>query len=153
MNLLQEIIGNIRNMRAEMRVDARRKIPVALHAANGNVSRLSGEYKQAIERLANLSALNFVDDPLTSEGGAVRSLPEFALKIALKDAVDIEAERERLLREEQKLQRDLNALNGQLKNEQFLSKAPAKVVESMRQRHSELTVRRSKVSETLQNLI
>ncbi len=153
MNLLQEIIGNIRNMRAEMRVDARRKIPVALHAANGNVSRLSGEYKQAIERLANLSALNLVDDPLTSEGGAVRSLPEFALKIALKDAVDIEAERERLLREEQKLQRDLNALNGQLKNEQFLSKAPAKVVESMRQRHSELTVRRSKVSETLQNLI
>ena len=153
MNLLQEIIGNIRNMRAEMRVDARRKIPVALHAANGNVSRLSGEYKQAIERLANLSALNLVDDPLTSEGGAVRSLPEFALKIALKDAVDIEAERERLLREEQKLQRDLNALNGQLKNEQFLSKAPAKVVESMRQRHSELTVRSSKVSETLQNLI
>ena len=152
MNLLQEIIGNIRNMRAEMRVDARRKIPVALHAANGNVNRLSGEYKQAIERLANLSALNLVDDPLTAEGGAVRSLPEFALKIALKDAVDIEAERGRLLREEQKLQRDLNALNGQLKNEQFLSKAPAKVVESMRQRHSELTVRHSKVSETLQNL-
>ena len=152
MNLLQEIIGNIRNMRAEMRVDAKRKIPVELFAANGNVSRLSGQYSQAIERLANLSALQLVGEPLTTEGGAVRSLPEFSVKIALKDAVDVEAERNRLKKEEGKLQRDRNAVSARLQNQQFLSKAPKDVVEALRQRKEELDVKYSKVTETLQNL-
>ena len=152
MNLLQEIIGNIRNMRAEMRVDAKRKIPVELYAANGNVSRLSGQYSQAIERLANLSALQLVAEPLTTEGGAVRSLPGFAVKIALQDAVDLEAERNRLKKEEEKLQRDRNAVSARLQNQQFLSKAPKDVVESLRQRKKELDLKYSKVTETLQNL-
>ncbi|MCZ6489318.1 MAG: valine--tRNA ligase [Acidobacteria bacterium] len=152
MNLLQEIIGNIRNMRAEMRVDAKRKIPVELYAANGNVSRLSGQYSQAIERLANLSALQLVAEPLTTEGGTVRSLPEFAVKIALNDAVDLEAERNRLKKEEEKLQRDRNAVSARLQNQQFLSKAPKDVVESLRQRKKELDLKYSKVTETLQNL-
>ncbi|MCH8268876.1 MAG: valine--tRNA ligase [Acidobacteria bacterium] len=152
MNLLQEIIGNIRNMRAEMRVDAKRKIPVELFAANGNVSRLSGQYSQAIQRLANLSALKLVAEPLTTEGGAVRSLPEFSVKIALKDAVDVEAERNRLKKEEEKLQRDRNAVRARLQNQQFLSKAPKDVVESLRQRKEELDVKYAKVAETLQNL-
>jgi valyl-tRNA synthetase len=152
MNLLQEIIVNIRNMRAEMRVDAKRKIPVELYAADGNVGRLSARFRQAIERLANLSTLKLEPEPVTSEGGVVRSLAEFALKISSKDALDVEAERGRLLKEQQKLLRDLAGLEAQLGNEQFLSRAPEKVVESLRQRRTELTVQHSKVTETLEKL-
>jgi valyl-tRNA synthetase len=152
MVLLQEIIVNIRNMRAEMRVDARRKIPVELYAAGNDVARLCARCRPAIERLANLSALRLDSKPLSAEGGAVRSLPEFAIKIALKDAVDVEAERGRLLKEEQKLVRELEALDAQLRNDQFLSKAPEKVVESLRQRKSQLAVQHLKVTETLQKL-
>ena len=72
MNLLQEIIVNIRNMRAEMRVDAKRKIPVELYATDGNVGRLSERYHHAIERLANLSSLKLEPAPLSAEGGVVR---------------------------------------------------------------------------------
>ncbi|MBI4459061.1 MAG: class I tRNA ligase family protein, partial [Acidobacteria bacterium] len=152
MDLLKEIIVNIRNMRAEMRVDAKRKIPVVLYAVDGNAGRLSEQYRQAIERLANLSSLELVPEPVTSEGGVVRSLPEFALKIFSKDTLDPEAERGRLLREQQKLSRELEAVEKQLGNEQFLSKAPATVVASLRQRQSELTVQHSKVAETLEKL-
>src|ERR1035437_7223395 len=88
-NLLQEIIVYIRNMRAEMRVDAKRKIPVELYAANGSVGLLGGRYRQAIERLGNLSALKLSASPLNAEGGALRSLPDYTLKISLKEAVDL----------------------------------------------------------------
>jgi valyl-tRNA synthetase len=152
MTLLQEIIGNIRNMRAEMRVDAKRKIPVELYAANGNVSALSDRYRQAIERLANLSALNLASSPLEAEGGAVRSLPEFTLKISMKDAVDLGAERARLVKELEKLSRELQAVDGQLGNEKFLSRAPEKVVASLRERKNELAVQHAKFTETLGNL-
>jgi valyl-tRNA synthetase len=153
MNLLQEVIINIRNMRAEMRVDAKRKIPVEIYAANGNIGRLGTDYREAIEKLANLSALKLSESPLTAEGGALRSLPEFTLKISAKDAVDVEAERARLSKEVQKLARELQSLEGQLGNEQFLSKAPEKVVANMRQRKSELALQQAKVTETLANLV
>ncbi len=152
MNLLQEIIVNIRNMRAEMRVDAKRKIPVALYAANGNVNGLSARHRQAIERLANLSELNLASSPLDAEGGAVRSLPEFALKISLKDAVDLGAERARLAKELEKLSREMAAVEGQLCNEKFLSRAPEKVVASLRERKSELISQHTKAAETLDKL-
>ena len=149
---LQEMIGNIRNMRAEMRVDARRKIPVELHPVADGVAQLGAGYRQAIERLANLSALHIVGDPLTSEGGVVRALPEFSLKISHKDAVDVEAERSRLVREKEKLERDMASLGGQLANEQFLAKAPPAVVQNMRQRKEDLSSQHRKVVETLEKL-
>ena len=152
MNLLQEIIVNIRNMRAEMRVDAKRKIPVELYAANGNVGLLGGGYRQAIERLGNLSALKLSASPLNAEGGALRSLPDYTLKISLKDAVDLGAERARLNKELEKLSKEIASLDGQLANEQFLARAPERVVGAMRARKSELTLQHAKVVETLGNL-
>jgi valyl-tRNA synthetase len=152
MSLLQEIIVNIRNMRAEMRVDAKRKIPVELYATTGSAGRLSEQHRQAIERLANLSSLKIEAGPVTNEGGAVRSLPEFALKIFSKDALDFDAERARLRKEQQNLSRQLESVEGQLGNEQFLSRAPEKVVEALRHRKIELTLQTSKVAETLEQL-
>ena len=152
MILLQDIIVNIRNMRAEMRVEARRKILVELYAADGDAARLSAQHRQAIERLANLSSLNLSSRPLATEGGAVRSLPDFALRIDLADALDAEAERPRLLREKQKLERELSSLEGQLGNQQFLAKAPEQVVKGMRLRKQEFSEQYEKVLETLQKL-
>ncbi len=149
---LQELIGNIRNMRAEMRVDARRKIPVELHPAGDGAAQLGSRYRHAIERLASLSALNIVADSLTNEGGVVRALPEFSLKISHKDAVDLEAERSRLRREKEKLEREMTALGGQLANEQFLAKAPPAIVQNLRQRREDFGSQHRKVVETLDQL-
>ena len=74
------------------------------------------------------------------------------MKISHKDAVDLEAERGRLLSEKQKLERDLAGLEGQLANEQFLAKAPPPVVENMRQRKEEFRAQYHKVVETLERL-
>jgi valyl-tRNA synthetase len=152
MALLQEIIVNIRNMRAEMRVDAKRKIPVELYAANGSAGRLGQQHRQAIERLANLSQLSFASEPLGGEGGALRALPEFSLKIAAKDAVDLDAERGRLSKELQKVVRELESVERQLGNTQFLERAPEHVVASLRQRKIELGVQQTKITDTLTQL-
>ena len=152
MALLQEIIVNIRNLRAELKVDAKRKIPVELHASDGAVLKLISENRQAIERLGNLSALQMSEQPLGEEGGALRARPDFTLKIALADAVDLEAERARLRKEQQKLEKELASLTGQLGNEQFTSKAPAQVVGNMRARRDEVAAQLAKVQETLRQL-
>ena len=149
---LQELIGNIRNMRAEMRVDARRRIPVELHPAGDGMAQLGSRNRHAIERLSTLSSLNIVADPLTSKGGIVRALPGFSLKISHKDAVDLKAERSRLRREKEKLEREMTALGGRLANEQFLAKAPPVVVQNLRQRREDFSSQLRKVVETLEQL-
>jgi valyl-tRNA synthetase len=152
MSLLQEVIVNIRNMRAEMKVDARRKIPVDLYAPNGTLAQLATRQRPAIERLANLSALRLTSQPLQEDGGVLRSLPEFSLRIALADAVDVEAERTRLQKEEQKLEQELGNLKNQLGNEQFLAKAPGAIVANLRKRSGECAAHLQKVRETLRKL-
>ena len=153
MTLLQDIIVNIRNMRAEMRVDARRKIPVELYAQTGEVGSLCLNYQPAIERLANLSLLQWKQgaQPAGDEAG-VRALPQYSLRIALQDAVDVEAERTRLLKEEEKLSRELEHLRSQLRNREFLAKAPAKVVASLQKRMEELDIKYAKVADSLGKL-
>ena len=152
MALLQDIIVNIRNLRAELKVDSKRKIPVEMFAANGAVAQLGNGNREAIERLANLSALRMTTQPLREEGGALRALPDFSLKISLADAVDLDSERARLRKEQQKLEKELASLTGQLANVQFVAKAPAQVVANLRARREEVTAQLAKVQETLRKL-
>ncbi|MBI3933340.1 MAG: class I tRNA ligase family protein, partial [Acidobacteria bacterium] len=152
MALLQDIIVNIRNLRAELKVESKRKIPVEMYAANGAVAQLSGANRQAIERLSNLSGLHLTSQPLQEAGGALRALPDYSLKIALANAVDLDAERARLRKEQQKLEQELATLARQLNNEQFLAKAPAPVVANLRARREEVTAQHEKVVETLRKI-
>jgi valyl-tRNA synthetase len=152
MALLQEIIVNIRNLRAELKVDAKRKIPVELYTSNGAVRQLIGANRLAIERLANLSALQLATQPLCEDGGAVRALPDFSVKIAIADAVDLDSERARLQKEVQKLEQELASLRRQLENDQFLAKAPPPVVSNMQNRCEEVTAQLNKALESLRKL-
>jgi len=64
----------------------------------------------------------------------------------------LDAERGRLRKEQQKLEKELQSLKGQLDNQQFLSKAPPAVVSSLRQRQEECSAQLDKVLESLRKL-
>ena len=152
MALLQDIIVNIRNMRAEMKVDAKKKIPVQFHGLDDAATRAAGQNRLAIERLSMVSTLEITSQPLAEAGGAVRSAPRYGLRIALADAVDPAAERARIDKEKQKLEKESVSLANQLGNENFLAKAPAHVVEGLRKRSAEVAALLVKIAESLKNL-
>ena len=51
-------------------------------------------------------------------------VPDGAVYMPLEDLIDFEQERERLLKEEERLKKELARVNGMLNNEKFMSKAP-----------------------------
>ena len=55
-------------------------------------------------------------------------IPAATLYLPLEDLVDLEKEKERLLKEEARLEKELARSKGMLSNERFLSKAPAEKV-------------------------
>ncbi len=66
--------------------------------------------------------------------------------------LDVAAERERLTKELEKIEKQLVSSQGRLGDEQFLKKAPAPVVEGLRKQVEEATILREKIVAKLREL-
>ena len=152
--LLQKMITESRDFRVQLGVDAGRRIPISFHPRDSTAVLLCRTYESAIKRLANLSELNWrnTSDPGTTlkaepiplvpgsailpsmemlsdpdpsvSGKSVRSLPEFAIMVDLKEAVDLGAERARLQKKEESLRRELESMRGRMNDSQFTQELP-----------------------------
>jgi valyl-tRNA synthetase len=150
MAVLQDLIEKIRNMRAEMKVEPKVKPPVQIHTSV-DIRTLVNENRGMVERLGSVDGIQFVDSSLAQKPGA-RTTPKFEVALVYEQKVDVAAERERLTKELNKLEGQLANTERQLGNEQFLAKAPAKVVEGLRKQESELKLLIEKIKKALDNL-
>jgi valyl-tRNA synthetase len=66
--------------------------------------------------------------------------------------IDVAAERERLTKDLERIEKELANGQRQLSNEQFLAKAPAKLVEGVKTRVEELSVLREKALAKLKEI-
>jgi valyl-tRNA synthetase len=92
-----------------------------------------------------------VDGSLAKQAGA-RSTARFDVHVVYARKIDVTAERERLNKELEKLEKEFGNNQRQLSNEQFLAKAPEKVVEGLRRRAQELIGLREKIRSQLSEL-
>jgi valyl-tRNA synthetase len=129
---LQEIITAARNIRAEMKIDQKRKIPADFSSSDSAIRNLAEQNAEPLVRLAMLSALNISSNRLDGAGAAVRSTSQFDLRIAYGDAIDKDVETARLQKEIDRLAKDIESKKGRLGDATFLSKAPAKIVEDLK---------------------
>jgi valyl-tRNA synthetase len=152
MRLLQEIIIGARNIRAEMKVDPKRKVPAEISVANTWDRNLVEANLDPILRLANLSALMTVSVAPDSNAGAIRSTARFDLRIGYDEVVDKQAEIARLKKEIERLAKDIESKNARLADEAFLSKAPAKIVEDLKATLAGREIEYQKLLERLKQL-
>jgi valyl-tRNA synthetase len=132
MATLQEIIIAARNIRAEMKVDQKKKIAADFSSADPAIRMLVQQNLDPILRLASLSALQISAGRLDSAGAALRSTAHFDLRIAYGDTIDKQSEIARLKKEIERLAKDIESKKARLADESFLSKAPAKIVDDLK---------------------
>jgi valyl-tRNA synthetase len=151
MAVMQDLIVSIRNVRAELKVEVKLKLPVEVHAHDAGTRSLIEQNRGAVERLANVEGLKFVETSLARNGGA-RSTARFDVHVIYERKIDVAAERSRLQKELGQVEKEIESKQRQLGNEQFVSKAPAKVVEDMRQRLQDLEILRHKLQRQLEEV-
>jgi valyl-tRNA synthetase len=151
MAILQDLIVNIRNVRAELKVEPKGKVPVEIYAQEPAVRTMIEQNHGAVERLANVEKITFVDGSLAKHAGA-RSTARFDVHVIYERKIDVAAERERLNKELEKLEKEYANNQRQMSNEQFLAKAPEKVVEGLRRRAEELVGLRDKIKKQMEGL-
>ncbi len=151
MAILQDLIVSVRNLRAELKVEQKQKVPIQVYTQDAEIRSLLDQNRGAVERLANVESITFVENSLASLPSA-RSTARFDVHVVYEKKIDIAAERERLKKELEQIEKEIGNGQRQLRNEQFLAKAPAKVVDGMRARSQELTVLRDKAQSKLEEL-
>ena len=151
MAVLQDLIVSVRNIRAELKVETKAKVPIDVFAHEPTVRALVEENRTALERLANVESIKFVDGSLAKLPGA-RATARFDVHVIYERKIDVAAECERLKKELEKAEKEKANNQRQLSNENFLAKAPAHVVDGLRRRAGELDILLSKLNSQLEQL-
>jgi valyl-tRNA synthetase len=151
MATLQDLIVSVRNVRAELKVEPKVKVPVEVFAHQPEIRAMIEQNRGAVERLGNVEKITFVDGSLAKRAGG-RHTARFEVHVVYERKIDVAAECERLKKELEKIEKELANNQKQLGNEQFLTKAPANVVEGLRRRGQELLVLQEKTKSKLDEL-
>ena len=151
MAILQDLIVSVRNLRAELKVEPKVKVPIEVFAQEAAIRRMIEQNRGSVERLGNVESIAFVDESLANRTGA-RGTARFDVHVIYERKIDVAAEGERLKKELEKIEKELGNNQRQLGNEQFLAKAPGKVVDGLRRRGQELLVLQEKAKSQLKEL-
>jgi valyl-tRNA synthetase len=151
MAILQDLIVSVRNLRAELKVEPKVKVPIEVFAHESAIRQMIDQNHGAVERLGNVEKITFVDGSLANRAGA-RGTARFDVHVIYERKIDVAAECDRLNKELEKIEKELANNQRQLGNEQFLAKAPEKVVEGLRRRGQELLVLQDKAKSKLKEL-
>jgi valyl-tRNA synthetase len=146
MAILQDLIVSVRNLRAELKVEPKVKVPIEVFAHEPSIRAMLEKNLGAVllDRPANVETITFVERSLANLPGA-RSTSRFDVHAIYEKKIDVAAERERLTKELEKIEKQLAGAQARLGDGQFLSKAPAHVVEGLRKQAEEATTLRQKI--------
>jgi valyl-tRNA synthetase len=153
MAILQDLIVSVRNLRAELKVEPKVKVPIEVFAHEPEIRAMLEKNLSAVllDRPANVETITFVERSLGNLPGA-RSTSRFDVHAIYEKQIDVAAERERLTKELEKIEKQLAGAQTRLGDEQFLSKAPAHVVEGLRKQVEDGRVLREKILAKLNEL-
>ncbi|MER2519972.1 MAG: valine--tRNA ligase [Bdellovibrionales bacterium] len=129
------MISSIRTIRAELNVPAAAKIPLLIKGAAAASREKLARHEDVVMRLARLSGVAFGEE--APKGSAHAVLDEATLILPLADVIDLEQERARLAKESEKLAADVRKIEAKLGNQDFVSRAPAEVVDEHRARKAD----------------
>jgi valyl-tRNA synthetase len=150
--VLQDLVARVRNLRAESRIDPGKKIELLVHPTSESGSGLVEEEAGRLSALVRASSVTMVDrfqDGLIAARGVSKG---FELAIPLEGLLDLDAERARLEKELAKAEKDLGVSEKRLHNPSFTERAPAEVVEKERRLSSELREKVLRFRGSLKNL-
>ena len=150
--LVQEIVVKVRNIRAEMNVDSKLAVPVRIATDDANIKQLLSDAREYIFKLAQVNQMEVVSKLSGDKLAAQAVAGGLALEVPLAGLIDVDAERVRLSKEMEKVQREIDGLDRKLSNASFIDRAPKEVVEENRRRLADYRDQAAKLAEGLKRL-
>ncbi len=148
-NDLQAFISQARALKSQYNLANKRDVAM-LYVSDENGGKVVGDNKNLVHTLAGIQ-LQFVSETPADTLPAVVT-PLGTLYLDLSSSIDVEAEKARLSKELDKLNKLVAAGEGKLKNPKFVESAPAEIVEGARKQLAEATGKRDETRRILKIL-
>jgi valyl-tRNA synthetase len=143
------LVTSLRSLKAERKLANNRDV-VFSYVAEDEKAIVLQRHKDSILSSVGASALERVDTPPQGVPGIVTSLGSVFLDLTA--GIDVEAEKLRLQKELEDLQKIIRSIEGKLGNASFTSKAPPDVVEGARHQLAENQTKLDETRDALQAL-
>jgi len=145
-NQVFEVVSQVRNLRASKGMSPKEMLDLTINTKNED---LYGRFEAVLNKLANLSSLNF--------GTKVENAISFVVKsdecfVPMGDAINIEEEKENIQKEIDYTKGFLNSVMKKLSNERFVSGAPVQVIEMERRKQADAEGKIKALEESLAKL-
>jgi len=141
-----EVVSQIRNIRTSKGISPKETLELTINTAGPEIYRC---FEPVLKKLGNLNAIHFQERLEHAVGFIVRS-DEFFLPIGQK--IDLEKERENLIREIEYTKGFLLAVNKKLENEKFVQNAPEAVINTERKKQADALGKIQALEESLGKL-
>ena len=146
MKKVMELITAVRTRRSEMNVPPSKKAHLAIEAAD--TAAFEAE-KEAIARLAYCSGVEVAQSVPQAEGSVTVVTAACRAYLPMDDLVDKKAETARLTKELEGAKKQLATAEAKLQNEKFISKAPQKVIDGVKDNAEKLREKVRGIKEAL----
>lgn len=134
-SILREAIRGIRNAKAEMDIEPFRKSKLYLLTDDDARAAVYDELKAHFANLANCTAIERIPDRDAVSDDVISVVVEKAeLFLPMKDLVDYDKEAQRLKKDMEKTEAEIERAEKKLANENFVSKAKPEVVQKEREK-------------------
>mgnify|MGYP004517081743 FL=1 len=148
MESIMTAIKAVRNRRAEMNVTPSKKAEVFIETAKPEIFEAGTTF---FKRLASASDVKIADSFDIDKTVSIVTA-DATIKLPLAELVDFEAERARLNKELAAAEKDLAFTNNKLNNQGFMSKAPEKVINEIKEKAAKYNEKIALLKESIAKL-
>ena len=153
MELVFDTITSLRNLRQSFNIPTSAKVNVEVRA-NAEEKAIFEAIESYMHTLAKVEGITYeaIDKEEIPAKSAVAVVSQSKLFVPLADLIDINAEIARQEKKMAKLTNEKNSLEGRMKNEKFVSNAPAELIEQTTARIAELTEQENIIKDLIKSL-
>ena len=148
--MLMDYIKAVRNLRAEMGVHPAKRTSMVIETAETAAFGRGGEYLAKFAFATDVTLTETYEGPTAGMAQAITHNARGF--IPMMELIDREKELARLGKEKASAEKEIAQFSRQLENEGFVSKAPAQVVEEIRQKLARAKEKLARVEQSIQGL-
>ena len=152
-SFLMDVTRAVRGLRADFGVSPGLKLAPVVKTDDNELNLLLEEYSPLLLKLIGAESLSKAPGAAQKpKEAALAAFPWGEVWLPLSGLIDLVAEKARLAKDQQTLEKDIKAAKGKLANEDYVKKAPEEIVEETRERLRDMEIKLESLSRSLATL-
>jgi valyl-tRNA synthetase len=149
MSLIMGIITGVRNIRGEMNIPPSTQVSIVMEVPEEGDREILNRNISHVQNLAHVDSVSLDAVVSKPKASATAVFGNNQVHVILEGLLDFKEEKLRLRKQIKTIEKDLAVANKKLNNRQFLEKAPAEIVEEVREKVGSMCDKLEKLNQNL----